>query len=148
MIKTVSLETAKALKEAGFNKNTAFYWKPVRGASRTLPLPIFRWELENYTNCDAEDYAAPTTDELLEALPKVRSLKTDNVEGDGGCLDYNLQIKFRREGDYIYVGYVSGSGIRSGGEQENKSLVEALAQMWLWLRKEGLITVRTEDRKQ
>lgn len=60
MIKTVSLETAKLLKEAGFRQDT--YWHFVRNlVSGDFPLCI---------NCQGivNAIASPTTDELLECL--------------------------------------------------------------------------------
>lgn len=74
-MKTVSLETAKALKKAGFNQYTSCrhlidtdgrYWFRIPGD----PWPGVK-----------EDYAAPTSDELMEQLPSDVHLYKQVYEG-------------------------------------------------------------------
>ena len=119
MIKTTSLETSKLLKSAGWTKvcHEKEIWD--------------EWGI----------IYKPNTDELLEELPKL--IKKDcgyerkNKE-EPQIVDWYFEIKFR-EGKWevgyhwYYYEYMDGF------TQKNESLPEALAQMWLWHKKENLI---------
>lgn len=135
MIKTVSLEIAKALKDAGFRQDTAFHWYG-GGAYRTelcygmLKVGGIAMEI---LDKDMFNYAAPTTDELLDELPK-------EVNRESMC--YHLRIAFGNDygNNVFYLGYEEDEEYYLDCPlTENKSLSEALAQMYLWLKKEGLI---------
>lgn len=93
IIQTVSLKTAKELKEAGFKQKTIYFWmvnpRPISERTKSEMEAFLTIEGES-RNFKDERCSAPTTDEILMELP-----------------------------------------------------VEALAQMWLWLKKGGLL----EDKK-
>lgn len=110
-IKTVSSDTAIALRRAGFKQDTYRHWvvSPVHGLTNTDTSTKFL-KMLGY-----EMWAAPVTDELLEELPPdVRFRK---------CLKFY----------WVSIGEWSGS---------HESLPEALAAMWLYLNKEGLLCAK------
>lgn len=110
MIRTVSLETAKKLKDEGFIQGTDLFWTEVDGSFQITPM----------RGIIHDDYAAPTTDELLEELPWEINMN-------------ELTIEKGRLGFLIKYGEIS--------IYEQKELCECLAQMWLFLKKEGLLEV-------
>jgi len=125
MIKTVSLETAKALRNAGFKKECDFTWEfrhPIKADDGD------GWELfhrSRFLNL-ANRYGvfSPTTDELLEELPK-------ELKGNDLAIRFNGTIGWEigYENKYFqYEEYVN-----------SQSLCEAVAQMYLFLAKEGLL---------
>lgn len=117
-IKTTSLETSKLLKEAGFRQDTFFrhyLHKFEDTAVNTIPDPIF------YPSEYWEEYPSPTTDEILEELIGERQVKITWMSRYEHWL-----VSFRLDVDE-FKGF------------ENKSLPEALASLWLWLKKENLI---------
>lgn len=133
MILTTSLETSKILKEAGINAFAQYKWCGLKTSKYILNQEIpnteeIKWFLihESDPRFHAhskewvpESYYAYSTDELLSELPK-------NLDGN------KLRITFFTNGA-CEVWY---AGIKP---QVNDILPEALAQMWLWLKKEGLI---------
>lgn len=111
MIHKVSLETAKLLKENGFRKECHFGY--CDGELECNPSPT-EWPIY-----------APTTDELLEELP----WHTQIYKGTDGNL-----------GQYIcHLDARSVIGQKETKWFYHKDLCEALAQMWLYLKKEGLL---------
>lgn len=123
-IKTVSLNTARVLKESGFPQDTSFYWYDHElrlinkdyESSMCLAPKSDRW---NYPEVDWSHYSSPTTDELLEVLPKVLN----------GCRLMILAFNTEYE-----IEYYDDSGKRFG-YQLNESLPEALAMAWIFLKK-------------
>lgn len=126
MIKKVTLETAIQLKNAGFIQDSIskFYVnrKDQRGRDN--------WNIEDlYTfprDKVKEYYAAPTSDEILEELPETIHIK--------GVETWWLTIE---KCNGVYVCFYDGYEDKS--YQENESLPEAPAKMYLWLKAEGLI---------
>lgn len=128
MTRTVSLETAKQLKEAGFSQDSPFNW--VEYSSEYMPKVFF-----SEYGLDTVRYikicSAPTTDELLEELPI--TIPYFDKQGNLGMCKHEkgYSVYYEVENDYekssIFNVFV------------NESLPEALAQMWLWLKKEGLL---------
>lgn len=115
IIKTVaSAETSKLLKEDGFRQTTMFSWVSIY---KEKPFEL----LMGYNIDEHEWYCAPTTDELLLALPEIGIVivKYKNVRGVRYSVGYTATI----DNHHIH----------------HESLPEALAQMWLWLKKEELI---------
>lgn len=131
-VKTVSLETAKALKDAGFRQDTYFYWNHVMVNNRGK----LEWQLDYRKIGDRNNIPAPTTDKLLEELP---------CQFKYGGAWFDLQItKWPKEYKVQYVEfYFNDDNLLeisdSLCEFKVESLPEALAQMWLWLKKEGLL---------
>lgn len=110
MIKTVSLETAKLLKENGFRQDTEKVWLKL-GAQDGFCLADKDFLDIHYGN---EWYAAPTTDELLEELPD-------------GVRIYKSQGEFNIFLTNAMPPFIS-----------HKILPEALSILWLYLKKEVL----------
>ena len=74
-----------------------------------------------------EQIARPTTDELLEELPRV-------------IQDYTLRIgRYDSEYEIWYQRFAERASQKFIMNTYDKDLPEALAQMYLWLHKEGLL---------
>jgi len=123
-VKTVSLETAKLLKEAGFRQEGGWYWTQHKVDTKNCILNLGKF---NPDGC-FHNFYAPTTDELLEELPY-----RINYQSHWGY----LSIDKTNTPEYI-VGY-RGEGHKTLWAKEIGTLPEALARMWLWLKKEGLL---------
>jgi hypothetical protein len=119
-MKTVSLELAKELKEAGYPQDTYFQWFEDGSLVHT--------ESRNPLRC----IAAPIADEILDLLPAYTALP------------FFLYIWKDDKGLYRIV-YCSSADLVSGGKQPNypvekqKSLAEAAGLMWLYLKKNELM---------
>jgi len=139
MIRTVSLETAKLLKENGFRQDSYHFYYPIlehevrmvkEPYERAVSFPTgktLRWELamgyeEDYCGNDVDKIAAPTTDEFLEELPAGTSIRKQ------------FSLGFEVWNPYI----------KSGRLFINESLPEALAQCWIYLKKEGFLDKKTK----
>lgn len=122
MISTVTLETAKALKKAGFGNGTEFYW-PDGGDLCTKEQYYDFLDWANSVgkpegSSIQEHFSAPTTDELLEELPTNTHIY--KTESGYSCSSFTNP----RKASITFVG---------------NSAPEVTAKMWLWLKKEGLI---------
>ena len=116
-MKTTSLETSKLLKEEEFPQpqdREHYFWSC---DSFNEKSPTAKFTL-HYHPIYRSDYFSPTTDELLEELPYAININK-------GSFEYRVS--------YHIVARVDNVNFF------NKSLPEALAQMWLWLKKEKLI---------
>lgn len=110
----VDLELAKELKENGFPQKSLFYW--LNWDKKYLLVPEDELEPECYF------YSAPISDEILKEL-----------------LLHEIWIKWFPD---IQVYQISGSQKISNLtylEIYNKKLSNALAELWLDLKKEGYI---------
>lgn len=131
MIKIVTLETAIQLKDAGFKQDTNKLWHHIRqGTDKDFKLVDIHDEDYEYH----KDFyiASPTSDEILEELPKSIKLKGD--EYDLMIKIYAIDVSVWYEGYFCQNTYVLKDNIIN-----DNSLPEALAQMYLWLKAEGLI---------
>lgn len=140
-IKTVSIETAKLLKENGFRQDTDYAYNDVellevRGNPYCEYFDRYYcswYKIKNGLQC----YSAPTTDELLEELPYLIKF----FDGDiGATLSINLDENPTTSNRQWFCYYAKHFNHVSICHCElNELLPEALALMWLHLRKEGLI---------
>jgi hypothetical protein len=121
MIKTVSLETAKALRNAGFRQDCWYFWGENDNGFCLHPATDEPYALVG------KWFAAPTTDELLEELPK-----WFQWQNYAATLHIMVGTEFKWLISYRSTKHVPHSTL-------DKELSEALAQMWLWLKKEGLL---------
>ena len=129
MIKTVSLDTAKKLKEAGFPQESHFYYR--------YHAAFSGYEIENQDSfvrsiMDGSFlwYAAPLADEILELLPwkldfgdgLLKFLVISKVQG-------GYQVGYQNNEKHDYVdGYIG-----------NEYLAIATAQMWMHLKHSNLL---------
>lgn len=138
-MKTVSIETARLLKEAG--------WKPKTGeqtmfyvrlkVNRAFPFEI-RPGYINHVNVDEERLAAPDTDELLAALPKWYAIgRTSDGEREWGTWEMLRDTK---------VASFPGDGVLGARKEMTQTFIsfgatpaEALAALWLELHKQKLV---------
>lgn len=121
----LSLETSQLLKECGFPQDSYFQWIFIHSA---VNPEYNHWELLDKEHVlyikDADiQYACPTSDEILELLP--------NELGE-----FYLSITKMNKGTYSVGYYFENSTKQDFG---NKSLPEAIAQMYIFLRREKLI---------
>jgi len=123
----VSLEIAKQLKESGFKKETEFCWehynKAVIGKKRILQGEL-NWKLTKGMVCKWDGrlahYPAPLATEILEELPREVSIKQ---------YPENDSVRYQ-------VGHNAGRMALQTFRYSN-NLCDALAEMWLYLRKEN-----------
>lgn len=126
----VSLDLAKQLKEAGYPQGTEFYWH--RRGKDVSENPAYKSRVIDQrtlnTMSDQGSYvAAPLATELLEQLPpRIEGEDLEVYKGIGGP-DYHYYVQYaaRRHNEGV---------LQCLGAE---SLPDALAQMWLWLKKEG-----------
>ena len=114
----VDLELAKELKEAEFPQKSEKWWNQTR----------YGYELQRQKGyCYPLNYPAPTSDELLNQLPAW----TDS--GQVGIL--------KEENSYRITFFINDEVNYEDGYKEfnDKKLSNALAKMWLYLKKEGYI---------
>lgn len=154
MIKTVSRETTKLLKENGYPQNKSSFYIVDTGDNRQKGYPGYKpkWNIVD-SNCASarrsntkndkfpdEQIAMPNTDELLEELPVTIKTKWGHYN-----TDVYLYMNIYRHPDKskgFDVSYTPMFNPEANGWFNQRflgELPEALAQMWLWLKKEGLI---------
>lgn len=123
MIPTVSLVTARLLKENGFPQNTEFGY----GFKIDNIIRIYH---KHYESAIGVEYlcSSPTTDKLLDELPYVISNREYCLMICKGDNCYGVWYGNISERDTVQRGYFRG-----------ESLCECLASLWLWLKKEGLL---------
>lgn len=143
-IKTVSLKTAKELKEAGFGQEGIHFYhyahkKINEYHYRDCQVIGLRNDEAMYPSEHWDRISAPTTDELLEELPKL--IKKNDSTSTPEIVDWYFEIKYRDgkwEAGYHWYYYEYMDGFI----EKSKSLPEALAQMYLFLAKEGLLNAK------
>ena len=117
-----SLETCKALREAGFPQETKFFWCSTGVAPAGVVLPK---EKKDNSRVSFDPIAAPTAEEILRELP-IPFIH----EGR------SLEMFIDRFHELYLVGYAY---LYDDDKPYQKSLSEAAAQMYLYLKKEKLI---------
>lgn len=123
----VSLEIAKQLKEAGWKKETEFWWVD-------LTFSRGEWLLRNSFEAsrfkEQTKYPAPLATEILEELPCIIKIKQFLGSMDGHLETYKKEYKGK-----IWYGVC----YRSIKHCTDFTLPNALAKMWIYLKKEGLL---------
>lgn len=130
-MKTVNLELSKELKEAGYPQEARFRWYSGIDHLKDEHIYLSESAFDNLYQPKAIA-ASPTADEILERLPSFFLAEFDGIE-------YNHQIVIEKEDSSYLVG---AKNLTDGCYMENvvdESLADALAQMWLYLKKEGLL---------
>jgi len=141
----VSLEIAKQLKEAGWKKETEFWWEKIFVIETAKLYPqekVLSIRLVKGKPIISEEddgvlfYPAPLATEILEELPEEFEYKEHT---------YRLQIG--KNDKWYAVWYDSTDKIEINSawskltfnEENEDTLPNALAKMWLYLKKERLI---------
>lgn len=128
-----SLEMSKKLVEAGWKKDTEFWWvdmgdyrqkgnewyKPRWTLVDSVCVSARRYNTKNNKIPD-EQYPAPLATEILEEL-------------------HNIDIEIFSRVDFVGCLYYYNSGNNKSDEFVDKSLPNALAQMYCYLKKEKII---------
>jgi len=125
----VSKEWAEKLKEAGYpQKDSVFYWA-IGGDKCENEWSLLYSDDEGWSSTDI--IAAPTASEILEKLPSLIVVNTNNA-----WLSCNKNIF-----NLFEVGYATNDGFMDGHIEE-KSLVDALAKMYCYLVSENIIKAK------
>lgn len=132
---TVSLETAKKLKEAGFGINTVFNWQYNYVHNYEKNTEGNEWVLWNSEVKECKPpyeqqphiVAAPTAEEILERLPSEITIR-----------DKWRVLDICVIGKHWACGYIRG-GCPWSRLEKNISLSEACAALWLWCKEAGYI---------
>jgi hypothetical protein len=116
----VSLEIAKKLKESRWSKETKFWW--------ILNKIRETWEIKyGLSECikehqeSWEHYSAPLSSEILEELP-----------------DVSFDICARKDKWFVFF-QDNTKGEKINLVRKGNNVCDVLAQIWLYLEKEGLI---------
>lgn len=125
----VSLELAKELKEAGWNKETEFWW--VGFTKDGLFELVHNREFTQSWKGNWIKIPAPLATEILEELPDMYPMQS-------GADCYGEWLLYWKEEEFWNVGVFKEQKFVVGIIQD-KSLPNALAKMYLYLRKEKLI---------
>ena len=137
-IKCTSLELSKQLKKAGYKQEGEVWWVSVRKGEPEL---YYREQLGMLETNSPHAYkricVAPTVAELGERLPKIVE---DNIDGRPIQFEINIirPIDCRApQWDIFYISPFEGKDILV--EIGDDTLANAMAKMWLYLNKEGLL---------
>lgn len=124
----VSVDTAKKLKEAGWTKLTKIVSIATQKSNLWRPILSEGMDLSIYS----EWYYVPTAEEILRELPN----RIKFIYGQSGW--QYLEIYKADDDLYVfkYADYLHRN-VKVGGI--SKSLSEAAAQMWLFMKKGGYI---------
>jgi hypothetical protein len=121
--RVTSLEISKQLKNAGWNKATEFWWRQLKDPDANKD-----WELGRYVNEDEyKVLPAPLVTEILEGLPVCDIHKKYYTKEVNDTPELYYQVHIRNE------------SVTKGINTTDDTLPNALAKMWLYLKKEGLI---------
>lgn len=130
MLKTVSLETSKLLKEAGYPQQSYFHWRKAGNLG---------WQVEMHLGTMMPgQFAAPTAEEILERLPTEINIPFKN----GKKRNDNHILTMRKVNYPNLNGYRVRYWYPNSREEINfydKSLAEAVGKLYLYLAKEGLL---------
>ena len=125
-----SLEMSKKLAEAGWKKETEFWWIDRQDNVKNARNKGFELCSEYdfaYYNRDAIKYPAPLATDILEELPP--AFKED---------DYQISMEMENE-CFWCVMYTNVHTQTVDYETKDKSFINALTQMWLYLKQEKIL---------
>lgn len=125
----LSLETSKLLKECGFPQGTEWFWYKGYSPKENSWLTTLGLKNEKYIH-HSSGYACPTSDEILELLP-VKIILHNGEEGV-----FRVEITEYSGIREYECGYMGQNDFRY---YYGKNLPEALAQTYIFLRREKLI---------
>lgn len=121
-MKTTSYEISKQLAEAGFKGETEF------GYDKSGQIDYAIW---NNSLIHTKAYDLET---ILEALPKQHDFFSRGIG------NYELRIWYHE--NKVFIGYQNFDGfdkLLTFEQEENESLADTAARLWLKLKKENLI---------
>lgn len=142
-MKTTSLELSKQLKANGFPQNNSeFYWNEAHqnrlsnGEWDTVPTRLL--PKHHYFGTSPKDsfFAAPTSDEILDELPRELYEKPGKL--------FWLQLETNSDGQGWSCQYFNPNfGVKHFEEADTK--VEGCGQMYLYLASHGLLKGGKEE---
>lgn len=118
----VSLELSKQLKEAGYKQEGEFWWSWLQDANFNNHIALVTERQEDWYGDIATRicYVAPLASEIMERLPHSK------IAWIGKTIDGRYRIDEQ-------------DGGHTGAMRVDENLCNALAKMWLYLKKEKLI---------
>lgn len=115
----IDLKIAKELKENGFPQESNFYYRPMANN-------LYVCTYKNEDTIEICDYSAFTSDEILRELPGTIDIETNTpIKGFVLSITYDDREFMVNYGAYKII--------------HSKKLSNALAIMWICLKKEGYI---------
>lgn len=129
---TTSLELSKELKENGFKQDSIYTLSKDSLSNRYELCFIHPQEIKE------DEYSAPTAEELLEELPKDLFI---NDKSYHLCIYYAVS-KYRCIYERLYKEYgceLIREILNKEIISDNEKLCNALAKMWLYLKKNNLL---------
>jgi len=123
----VNIDQCKLLKDKGYPQDASFYW--VHSISGSEDIVVSRESAVAYKPI----IAAPMTDELLEKIPAMVTVEDVN---------YYLIIEKFPHSNHFELNYVTEEDTTlhwGANRQKGKTLVEACARMWLYLKENNLL---------
>lgn len=134
----VDLEIAKELKENGFPQESEFYWNIHKAGGGAFPLDdnlnkkfaSYQEKVGMNAVCYAT-YSTPCSDEILKELPK-------EITQEDGIFHLNIEY-YTSRCEVQYQCFVSPKRDYLMNFIEEETLPNALAKIWLYLKKEGYI---------
>lgn len=142
-IKTTSLELSKQLKENGFPQESKF-WYVNTGEDQNPENYILVVDAPtSEAFSEAEMYAAPTAEEILDLLPVYAQFEKESLPFEfrmhkaiGGEFPDEYEIFYCR---YRRIITDKEDNYQERGRCWSESLAEAAGKCWLYLKKEGLL---------
>lgn len=136
-MKTVSLELAQSLKEAGFPQDTHFYitFDKFENTEKLVTYSRALIDGKEHKKHIRDDwYAAPTAEEILEQLP-ASVIDKETRE--------NTPLRIYRGSDWLVSYHVTFN--RPFLEAKDKCLAEAAGKMYLYLVENHLLTKDSKE---
>lgn len=138
----VSLELAKELREAGYPQISFMAWQN----NKLRDYGLYDW-----TKASPEAYASPTASELGEQLPAW--FKHDGYE-DGGPWHLSVDKQLDDTWACLYWGWYSNNKVLASQDNVKGDFYrtvgatqpEAMAKMWLYLKKNNSLEAPQEKR--
>lgn len=153
-MKTVSLELSKQLKEAGYPQESEFYWTNciigykfedlacsyallldellVVNREKIPESDFFGSDDDELEEKELIQYASPTADEVLDQLPA-------RIGTDEGQVYLEIYPLTSRKGWLVNYLRKNDRLVFTPFSEESLELADSLANMWLYLKKEGLL---------
>jgi hypothetical protein len=126
-MKTTSFEISKKLAEIGFNAESNYI------ITENGQIIITKDKLKNSSNVNGNGRLSFDLETILQALPKSIKYRGDT---------YYFLMTYSGSSDCYIIGYVCGQVRRTELEkysEENESLADTAARLWLNLKKKGLV---------
>lgn len=139
---TVSLEKAKALKEAGWpqedsalitwweNDGCPFFSHPTKGKPEAFYGLLWQPQMDSTGTCKCKKYAAPVSEEILRRLPQLKTTRNRI---------FDLQCRRLEQGGWFVCYRYSNATRQTKYQARGDSLADAAASLWIYLKTNNLL---------